>query len=175
MTDYTDPIHSSLRLSNAEREDAVRELSAAELAGRLTRDEFDHRAEAARHAVTRADLAPLFRDLPGSDAPSAVPHTTYSPSTPARGTDDPSRTFAADDGTGGPSAVWNDTAPQSGRRPLGGALGATIMGITPFVALILFFLFAGIWGWAWSWLWFLLVPIVGLIVWGPYRDSGDRQ
>ncbi|MFT2816265.1 DUF1707 SHOCT-like domain-containing protein [Leifsonia sp. A12D58] len=169
MTDYTDPTRSSLRLSNAEREDAVHELAAAQLAGRLTRDEYDQRVDAARRAVTRSDLAPLFRDLPGSDAPSAVPHATYSQPTSARVTDDAS---GANDG---PSAAWDENAPGPGRGPLGGALGATIMGLTPFISLILFFMFAGIWGWAWSWLWFLLVPIVGVIIWGPYRDSRDRR
>lgn len=173
MTDYTDPTRSSLRLSNAEREDAVHELAAAQLAGRLTREEFDQRVDAARRAVTRSDLAPLFRDLPGSDAPSAVPHATYSQPMSARVADEAS--VATDSAAGGPSAVWDENAPGPGRRPLGGALGATIMGLTPFISLILFFLFAGIWGWAWSWLWFLLVPIVGLIVWGPYRDNGNRR
>ena len=169
MADYTDPTRSSLRLSNAEREDAVHELAAAQLAGRLTRDEYDQRAEAARRAVTRSDLAPLFRDLPGSDAPSAVPHATSAQPRSARIAADAS---GFDDGT---SEVWDENAPGPGRRPLGGALGATIMGLTPFISLILFFLFAGIWGWAWSWLWFLLVPIVGVIVWGPYRGNDDRH
>ena len=39
----------------------------------------------------------------------------------------------------------------------------TIMGLAPLVALVLFFLTR-------SWMWFLLVPVVGVLVYGP--DGG---
>lgn len=166
MTDYTDPTRSTLRLSDAEREVAVRELSAAQAAGRLSPEEFTERSTAARQAVTRGDLAPLFRDLPGSDAPSSVPYTS---ATAAAST---TRSSAqADDA----SATWAEHTPRPGRRPLGGAAGATVMALIPFIALILFFVSAGIWGWAWAWLWFLLIPIAGLVIYGPYGDGDKRK
>lgn len=40
----------------------------------------------------------------------------------------------------------------------------TIMGLAPLVALVLFFLTR-------SWMWFLLVPVVGVLVYGA---DGDR-
>ena len=40
----------------------------------------------------------------------------------------------------------------------------TLMGLAPLVAVVLFFLTR-------SWMWFLLVPVVGLIVYGA---NGDR-
>ncbi len=40
----------------------------------------------------------------------------------------------------------------------------TIMGVAPILALVLFFVTK-------SWLWFLLVPVVGILLYGP---SGDR-
>ncbi len=39
----------------------------------------------------------------------------------------------------------------------------TIMGLTPIVALVLFFLTR-------SWMWFLAVPVVGVLVYGPHGD-----
>jgi Flp pilus assembly protein TadB len=54
--------------------------------------------------------------------------------------------------------------------------GYIIVSITPFIALILFFLSSLIWGWTYSWLWFLLVPIVGVIVYGGgYGNDRHRD
>lgn len=55
---------SRLRLSDDDREAAVRELGEHYATGRLTADEHEERTEQAWAAKTRADLAPLFRDLP---------------------------------------------------------------------------------------------------------------
>ena len=52
-------------------------------------------------------------------------------------------------------------------RPLGGAIGATIMALVPFLALGLFFLFGFYGSFAWSWAFFLLIPIAGIIIYGP--------
>lgn len=49
--------------------------------------------------------------------------------------------------------------PQPGRRTRN-----TIMGLAPLVALVLFFLTR-------SWMWFLLVPVVGVLLYGA---DGDR-
>ncbi|MDR5700563.1 hypothetical protein [Agromyces aerolatus] len=62
----------------------------------------------------------------------------------------------------------------SNSRALGGRVGATIMALTPFVALVLFLIFGFALGaWAWAWVWFLLIPVVGIIIYGP-GSSGRR-
>lgn len=61
-------------------------------------------------------------------------------------------------------------------RALGGAWGATIMAFMPFLALGLFFLAGFVWdGWAWSWLFFLLIPVAGVIIYGPGADYRRRR
>lgn len=58
----------------------------------------------------------------------------------------------------------------------GSKVGGTLVALSPFVALIMFFVtgaltdFAG--GWAYAWLWFLLIPITAIVVYGP---SGKRE
>lgn len=161
MSGYASPDHPEQRLSDRERDEAVGRLSAAQAEGRLTPDEYGERAAAARRAVTWADLAPLFADLPDS-APAerqvpgvgAVPNVGFTP---------PPAT---------PAGTVADPVP-SGNRALGGRTGATIMALTPFVALALFFVFGFAFGWGWSWLWFLLIPVVGIVVYGPGSD--DRR
>jgi hypothetical protein len=53
-----------LRISDAEREAAVSALGEHYAAGRLTREEYDERADRALKARTAAEVAPLFTDLP---------------------------------------------------------------------------------------------------------------
>lgn len=53
----------TLRLSDAEREEALARLRDAYAEGRLDKDEFDERTDALWTARTRADLDPLFADL----------------------------------------------------------------------------------------------------------------
>ncbi len=53
-----------LRIGDAEREAAVSALGEHFAHGRLTRDEYDERSEAAYAARTRSALDPLFADLP---------------------------------------------------------------------------------------------------------------
>jgi hypothetical protein len=53
-----------LRISDDDREAAVRALGEQYAEGRLTKDEFDERSDAAWSARTRGDLGPLFEDLP---------------------------------------------------------------------------------------------------------------
>ena len=52
-----------LRLSDADRDDAIARLSEHYAAGRLDKDEFDERSDAVWTARTGADLAPVFADL----------------------------------------------------------------------------------------------------------------
>ena len=52
-----------LRLSDADREDAIARLSEHYAAGRLDKDEFDERSDAVWTARTGSDLTPVFADL----------------------------------------------------------------------------------------------------------------
>ncbi|MBO0828982.1 MAG: DUF1707 domain-containing protein [Streptosporangiales bacterium] len=54
-----------VRIGDAEREDAVRQLGEHYAAGRLTEEEHAERTEQAYAARTQADLDGLFGDLPG--------------------------------------------------------------------------------------------------------------
>ena len=63
-----------LRISDADREAAVNQLSEQYAVGRLTRDEFDERSDAVWSAKTQGDLGPIFADLPvGSPRPRRLP------------------------------------------------------------------------------------------------------
>lgn len=53
-----------LRIGDSEREAAVSALGEHYAAGRLSKEEFDERADAAWAARTRSALWPLFTDLP---------------------------------------------------------------------------------------------------------------
>lgn len=53
-----------IRVSDADRDQAVTELSEHFQSGRLTQDEFDDRSGQALRARTGADLSGLFTDLP---------------------------------------------------------------------------------------------------------------
>lgn len=70
-----------IRVSDAERDQAVAELSEHFQAGRLTHDEFDDRSGRALRACTGADLGGLFADLPSRHA--VVPSQAAFPSADA--------------------------------------------------------------------------------------------
>ncbi|WP_314149140.1 DUF1707 domain-containing protein [uncultured Leifsonia sp.] len=156
MTDFSDPSGASLRLSDDERERAVGALQAHAAQGRLTDAELASRSSAARAAVTRGDLAPLFSDLPGP--------LELDGGAPATGS--VRRPMAAQQSAAG--YADEDT---SRRRPE--RWGYVVVSIVPFVALILFFVTGMAWGYQYSWLWFLLIPIVGAIAYGA--DGGRRR
>ena len=63
---------SQVRVGDAERESAVAALGEHFVAGRLTKEELDERADAAWTARTGHDLATLFRDLPQLPPPTPV-------------------------------------------------------------------------------------------------------
>jgi hypothetical protein len=63
-----------MRIGDSEREAAVSALGEHYASGRLTREEYDERADRALKARTAAEVAPLFTDLP-------APHP-YAPATP---------------------------------------------------------------------------------------------
>lgn len=56
-----------IRVSDADRDQAIAELSEHFQAGRLTQEEFEDRSGRALQARTGDDLAALFTDLPGQD------------------------------------------------------------------------------------------------------------
>ncbi len=62
----------AIRVSDAERDQAVAELSEHYQAGRLTLEEFDDRSSQALRARTGSDLSALFTDLPKGAAPSVL-------------------------------------------------------------------------------------------------------
>lgn len=74
----------NIRVSDAERDQAVAELSEHFQAGRLTMAEFDERSDQAFHAKTGSDLAVLFNDLPRIKRPVVpAPNRVPAPATPA--------------------------------------------------------------------------------------------
>ena len=70
----------NLRVSDADRDQAVAELSEHFQAGRLTADEFEERSGQALQARTGADLANLLTDLPAPAVPQGVPGPFPGPS-----------------------------------------------------------------------------------------------
>ena len=62
------PDDNRLRIADAEREAAIAALSRQFSEGRLTPDEFSERCAAVGAALTRADLKPIFIDLPVNPA-----------------------------------------------------------------------------------------------------------
>jgi hypothetical protein len=77
----------SLRVSDADRDRAIAELSEHYQAGRLTTEEFEDRTGRALAARTSADLAALFTDLPRRQAPvtsTAPPPISPGPASPGR-------------------------------------------------------------------------------------------
>ncbi|MBA2455060.1 MAG: DUF1707 domain-containing protein [Nocardioidaceae bacterium] len=67
------PTISDLRLSDADRGEAVSVLGQHHALGRLSLDEFNERVDAAYRAVTQSDLERLFADLPARTAVDAQP------------------------------------------------------------------------------------------------------
>ncbi|KQT94278.1 hypothetical protein ASG49_05125 [Marmoricola sp. Leaf446] len=64
---------AELRIGDGERESAVAALGEHYAQGRLTKDEYDERSDAAWTARTAGDLRPLFADLPASAAGPVAP------------------------------------------------------------------------------------------------------
>lgn len=66
----TDPVVTApatpVRIGDVERDQAISDLGDHFAAGRLTREEFDERADQAMQARFSTDLEPLFADLPKS-------------------------------------------------------------------------------------------------------------
>jgi hypothetical protein len=69
----------AIRVSDADRDAAIAELSEHFQAGRLTQEEFDERAGLALRARTGNDLSELFTDLPPIGAAAVPPGATQPP------------------------------------------------------------------------------------------------
>ncbi|KQM82209.1 DUF1707 domain-containing protein [Agromyces sp. Leaf222] len=173
---YATPEQPDLRLSDAERERAVARLADAHAAGRLSAVEYGERAASARSAVTRSDLVPLFADLPAETPPApgspGAAGAAGAAGAPYGGTEPVGRPATFTDPDLEPAG---QASGRSGSRALGGGVGATIMALVPFIALILFLVSGFLGGWAWAWLWWLLVPIAGIIIYGPGADERRRR
>ncbi|WP_136708247.1 DUF1707 domain-containing protein [Agromyces sp. H66] len=171
MSGYANPDRPDLRLSDAERDEAVGALAAARTEGRLAETEYQERASAVRRAVTRGDLMPLFADLPDS-APAEQqlpqPTTAVPGPMPAAPPVPPAPPAPAAPITGYGADAYREPR---GSRALGGRIGDTIMALTPFLAVGLFFLFGFAGYFAWSWLWFFIIPVAAIIIYGPGGDS----
>lgn len=153
VIDFSDPLTAGQRLSHTERDEAVATLNRFAVEGRLTQAEAAQRAGSARAAVTRGDLAPLFADLPAASDP------VWPSAAPSFG--DPSL-----------SAM---PMPVAGGRVRWAAWRYGVVSISPFVALALFFITGNLVGFSYAWLWFLLIPVAGIVSYGPnWRDHDDR-
>ena len=73
----------SLRVSDADRDRAIAELSEHYQAGRLSTEELEDRTGRALQARTSADLAALFTDLPRRQAP-VTSAAASAPASPGR-------------------------------------------------------------------------------------------
>lgn len=67
-----------VRISDAERNNAMNTLGAHFAAGRLTLPEYEERCDQIFAATTRGELQPLFADLPSADRLPATTRRSYS-------------------------------------------------------------------------------------------------
>jgi hypothetical protein len=74
-----------LRMSDAERDQAAAALGEHYAQGRLTTEEHSERLDRIWAAKTRAEMAPIFRDLPGPAAPPRPQPPRATPRTSTRG------------------------------------------------------------------------------------------
>jgi hypothetical protein len=140
------------RVGNHDREQAVTWLQEHQAAGRISSTEYEERAIQARQARTRADLAPLFTDLP-----EPRPALPAAPSTPAGSVDRD-------------AALATPGLSPDGRRSglVPERFAHMLMAASPILAVILFFVTG-------SWLWFLAIPLMGVIVYGPDGRPGRER
>ena len=152
MADYA---AANERISSAERDGAIRALSAHRDAGRLDSGQFEARQVAATSAQTWAEVLPLFADLPEPRPAKVTALAAYAP---------PDSPAAAPPGTG-PGTV---AKPGGSGLVFPDRLRETVMALTPFAALVLFFT-------THTWLWFLAIPVMGILLYGPEGRRGRRR
>ena len=148
MSSPPDPA-PDIRIGNEERESATKALDEHLSAGRLDPDEYADRVVQANLARYFGDLEPLFADLP-------PPHPKLAPAQAPVPLTKP--------GSSVPSGRYED-----GRNALGGRIGETLVALSPFIAIVLFFLSR------FEWFVFLLIPIMGVIVYGGSHGRRPRR
>jgi hypothetical protein len=152
----TGGILPSVRIGTPERDAAVAALDAHWHAGRLDPGEHERRITLAKAARTRAELDALFADLPDRVAPRL----------PA-----PGHEVMPGWAPGGSAGSAPAQVPQPSVPALGGVVGRyrdTVIALTPFAALALFFLTG-------SWLWFLAIPVMGILLFGADDRKGHGR
>ncbi len=167
---------ASLRIGTTDREAAVDALSEHTRAGRLSAHEYEDRSEAAKRAITWADVDSLFADLPAPHpAPGNARTKSPRPPRPAGGpgetagsgvvhpTGRAGRADRADRRAGDRLA---DAEPSQGL--VSPEIGRWMMAVAPPIALVLFFI-------TWKWWFFLLIPLVSLVVYGPGGKHRRRR
>ena len=100
------------RIGAAERDSAVRALQVHYQAGRLTPEEYEDRSVRASRAMTWAEVAPLFADLPEPRPGPVAAALAAAPPSPST---------------------------SQGLVPMPDRARETIMSLTPLLALVLFF------------------------------------
>jgi hypothetical protein len=158
MSGVTAPVPNepSPRIGNAERQQAMDALDAHMSAGRLDPDEYGERAAMVSVARTAADLKPLFHDLPDPH-PLVIPAFSSAPVPP-------------DTYPSAPVGRRRDRDKHGHGEPLGGRLGEVVVGLSPFIALVLFFATNAM-NFGYAWLFFLMIPAAGIIVYGPRKGE----
>lgn len=143
---------AEIRISNAERDEAVATLGEHLSTGRLELPEYEQRCTRAIDARTRGELEELFTDLP---APHPDLSSATSPGELVRRAGQLVR-----DPTG--KRAKNELAPTGGQAAAEAVAGlALIVGVP---AAVLLTIFAG--------LWWLFIPVVGvLVVAGAIADA----
>lgn len=168
----TEPARAQgIRVGTAERDAATAALAEHLQAGRLDADEYAERAAKAAAARFGSDLDALVADLPPltpTGTAAAPPVAVRSP--PAAAAPSPAAPSPAPTLSSAPPAPHIGL---SGREAFGGRKGATLVALSPFVALALFFGLAAM-GFGASWLAFLLVPIAGVVVYGSGGSHRSR-
>jgi len=137
------------RIGDAEREAATQALVAHREAGRLDPVEFEERQVRVAAARTWAEVRPLFTDLP-QPHPVGMPTVTPGALHPLVDPGTPAVPVAAGEASG----LLGGLVPDRYKT--------TVMALTPFAALLLFFLTPGP-----GWLWFLAIPVMGILLYGP--------
>lgn len=142
-----------VRIGHAERQAATNALKQHHEAGRIDSQEYEERSVKAQAARSMQELEALFTDLP-------QPHVTV---TEVSGPAASGQASAAGDSAARSAA---DVEPAThGVLNLPEPLAATVVSITPILAVVLFFV-------THTWLWFLAIPVVAVLVYGPDGRPG---
>lgn len=142
---------SPIRIGTDERTAAMAALDEHLAKGRLGVEEYGDRSAAAANATVAGELAALFTDLPAPHPElPGIPSTVPTPTEQLPVV--PSETVV--DRNGGLLDSW----------------GPRFVAVSPFLALILFFVTR-------QWWWFLLIPAAGALVYGGGvgRDDDGRS